>query len=527
MTTAQDKWLPITVSSKTLGHLSRGIYRGPASAVRELVSNAFDAGALTVEIQTGFPSFDVFSVRDDGAGMTATEFSEYLQGGVGDSSKREAELHPIGEFGRPIIGRIGIGLLAFVQLGEWFTVESHHRASRTAFRAQIKIRDILRRSVDADRTAERRAPAEPDAAQGYKVGEHLIERIPYSADMAGTLISTDVVREVITSDFGQTSAGRAPEPLPRRYSRFLARTLKCRAVGQLGAYWKFAWDLATLAPLPYPEDGPVEEVRGFAEVAQRLVKFRFRVVVDGLSLKRPVVLPNPEAASPDRRDLVILPFVLDETVSGDRLRVVGYFFAQATKLNPLDLAGLLVRLKHVAVGYRDRSLMNYDVAEGPRMNWVSGEVCVLEGLEDALNIDRESFNQSDPHFRKLQEGVRAFLHGQFFPKVLRKLARRRKRQQEQRDRKAAKTFRLRTREAVGVGYAFTHAEMPSDEWVRVDTRRKIVTVNDQADWPRLAAQRRNAQQAAVVFELARAHAELGGTLRERFFRLLTSLAAED
>jgi HSP90 family molecular chaperone len=45
----------IKVGEKALAHLSRGLYRSPASALRELVSNAWDANAKIVRIDTNYP----------------------------------------------------------------------------------------------------------------------------------------------------------------------------------------------------------------------------------------------------------------------------------------------------------------------------------------------------------------------------------------------------------------------------------------------------------------------------------------
>jgi len=60
----------IKVHEKALAHLSRGLYRSPASALRELVSNAWDASATTVRVDTGAPNFTQLSVQDNGKGFT-------------------------------------------------------------------------------------------------------------------------------------------------------------------------------------------------------------------------------------------------------------------------------------------------------------------------------------------------------------------------------------------------------------------------------------------------------------------------
>ena len=78
----------LIVSSKVIGHISEGLYRGPAGVFKELISNAFDANARTVWISTGRPRFDLVSIRDDGDGMTFDKFEEIMTGGIGDSDKR-------------------------------------------------------------------------------------------------------------------------------------------------------------------------------------------------------------------------------------------------------------------------------------------------------------------------------------------------------------------------------------------------------------------------------------------------------
>src|SRR5688500_12925829 len=77
----------IKVHEKALAHLSRGLYRSPASALRELVSNSWDANATFVRINTNYPVFAELSVEDNGEGITKHDFAELMGGGVGNSQK--------------------------------------------------------------------------------------------------------------------------------------------------------------------------------------------------------------------------------------------------------------------------------------------------------------------------------------------------------------------------------------------------------------------------------------------------------
>ncbi len=83
-----DSWQPIYLSAKVFGHLSQGLYRTPAGAIKELISNSFDADARLVRIHTGFPRFETFSCEDNGTGLSRTEFVRLINRGIGGSYKR-------------------------------------------------------------------------------------------------------------------------------------------------------------------------------------------------------------------------------------------------------------------------------------------------------------------------------------------------------------------------------------------------------------------------------------------------------
>src|ERR1700674_294755 len=136
----------IRVHEKALAHLSRGLYRSPASAIRELVSKAWDARARTVRINTNYPNFLQISVQDDGDGFTKDEFVQLMQGGIGNSEKRSQGAKVIE---RPVIGRLGIGLLGVAQICPSFTIRSQTEEGE-GFRARVVLYDLLKEKLDKD-----------------------------------------------------------------------------------------------------------------------------------------------------------------------------------------------------------------------------------------------------------------------------------------------------------------------------------------------------------------------------------------
>ena len=54
---------PLTTNERVLARITEGIYRQPASALRELISNAYDADAKQVVILTDAPRFSTLYAR--------------------------------------------------------------------------------------------------------------------------------------------------------------------------------------------------------------------------------------------------------------------------------------------------------------------------------------------------------------------------------------------------------------------------------------------------------------------------------
>ena len=121
----------LATNQRIIARVTDGIYREPWAAFRELVANAYDADATQVTIETGVPEFGHLVVRDDGIGMQPETLS-YILHNIGGSSKRRAvgvalKTTLTGSYdrspgGRPLIGKIGIGLFAVAQLTQQFQI---------------------------------------------------------------------------------------------------------------------------------------------------------------------------------------------------------------------------------------------------------------------------------------------------------------------------------------------------------------------------------------------------------------------
>ena len=239
-----DNWQKIKVSSKILGHISAGIYRSPAGAIKELVSNAFDADATRVAITTNWPSFDIITCRDNGSGMTQKKFERIMTREIGDSAKRvgtDEDADDVTNQGRPIIGWLGIGMLGIAQICHQFKVISHHKESETAFSASVRLVDFLREEVSD-------ISPDPVTPQRIDVGRFMIEPIDYDPDKAGTYVIASDMRSAFIRKFRETSDKDA---LPSKFSAFLKEIHRARSVKTLSDYWQMVWELAVACPIPY------------------------------------------------------------------------------------------------------------------------------------------------------------------------------------------------------------------------------------------------------------------------------------
>lgn len=166
----------------------------------------------------------------------------------------------------------------------------------------------------------------------------------------------------------------------------------------------------------------------------------------------------------------------------------------------------MVRIKNVAIGQYDRNFLDYPINEGPRIGWVSGEISIDGGLEDALNIDRDSFNETHPHYLAVQKIV----HSAFDDQVKKWIFANAKERRERKRETLADTRMVRVRELFSglmpdtpmIDHVRFFDEDSRNIPIKIDVAESRIEVNDAAGWPRAGYQRDLAEQIAIAFELA-------------------------
>lgn len=351
----------IKVHRKALAHLSRGLYRSPASALRELVSNAWDANATRVTVSTNYPHFLQISIQDNGDGFTKEDFARLMDGGIGNSEKRADDGEEPLRYGRPVIGRLGIGMLGIAQICGSFDVASRPK-NGTPFHARVHLWDLIRPKLDSE--DPKVVTEENGNILQVDVGTYDFIEDSKNEIREGTRITSGDVHPLFADSFQRTLKLEKFEEPSLKWAECLRVISKVHTLQELGDYWRLLWELAAACPLPYVSSRAVPDGAVVA-IQERLESYRFEVVVDGISLAKPVLLRgNVHGYTVEKIPLT------EEKVYGRQIKYEGYIAVQeGTQLKPDEMRGVMVRIKNIGVGYYDPRFLDYPWNQGPREKW--------------------------------------------------------------------------------------------------------------------------------------------------------------
>ena len=463
-------YLPIRVNEKILLHLGRGIYPSVAAAIKELVHNAFDADAKQVVISTGYPAFDEIQILDTGHGMSLERFKMALVS-IGNSMKDTIdESRVTKKYKRPIIGRLGIGLMALSQVCNQAMIESQLPGLKNKFSALIHFTqfqrddyentslsvlsnryggaEVIRRQLEeeglkAERQEELKLrlklALEADKIRQSKEidleDEHLghcwfIPELPGLPHRQGTTVTLLEIRPEIKqalmdrdSSLGSNSPAISTGTLQsRRHDweeqlsqidwswRELCEKLRCETDGLtyqvLPSYHQFLYELALMSPVPYLDDAPISSRPDILREKKReLKRFNFSLRVDNHLLYKPILLPSGALAKEARADdYLIRQISFNGVVDTHRLKYHGYLYWQKSQNKPSTLHGIQLYIRNVGIGLYDQTFTDFSKMYSTNFaGHISGEIYVERGLEQALNVDRQSFRETDPHYIALQQ----------------------------------------------------------------------------------------------------------------------------
>jgi len=396
----------IKVGSQIIAQLSRGVYSTPASALKELVSNAYDADAKKVSIVTK-PSASALIIQDDGKGMDYRDFDEKFAYISKSPKPDESAKSPV--FGRPVIGRLGIGFIAVSAICGTMIVSSAAKDSDYKFVAVLdfskfknrdaKNKDFYEVSEYKITLAKKKPSEEPYTHIELRDLEVAFRNILLNIPMHGGNVKkfkNMTFRDVIKKMWGSSTLVHVGKTY--------------------GPYWEFVSNLASIIPVEYMNDGPINDPQYsnlVKPIKERVRKLNFKVSFDGMELKKPYLFPTKQARKTG--NYTVLPIKDSIKVPGGGvLEYHGYVYSQDGGINVDDWRGMIVRIKNTSVGISFQNFLDYsNLSDSLYFKWTFGEIYVTRGLDAAMNIDRATFKTSDPEYnafinsvhRQLQEVV--------------------------------------------------------------------------------------------------------------------------
>jgi Histidine kinase-, DNA gyrase B-, and HSP90-like ATPase len=479
----------LETDQRVLARITEGIYRQPASALRELVSNAYDADATEVVILSDAPRFAQISVRDNGLGLSPEVITQLVRH-IGGSAKRSEmgktleitspENPNLSPGGRQLIGKLGIGLFSVAQFTRHFLIITKTEGDDFRTVADLTLGKKSARVDDDDNIFETghfriwREPAVDKTAHGTEI--KLLDLLPRTRDELASndlwtrqdYQNTDPNAEKVEPP--EIHIGRMEDKSDRlaiqptvpwdgtdgARQRFEKLVQKLRSLTNnresvdlrkvCDNYIWTMWTLALSAPLAYLEGHPFDlksdgEIL-FFELENRLkgqarsleipngrtlrktLKLkspdgatvgRFELFMDGVQILRPILFRDlPRTTTAVKNPLLFIGTHREEfgqkaqELTGGPLAFEAYLF-WAPKIVPKQHQGVILRVGNASGALFDPDFMGYETSELTRKSQVTAEIFVSEGLDDAINIDRESFNYAHPHFQFLTK----WLHSAF------------------------------------------------------------------------------------------------------------------
>ena len=452
---------PLQISPKVIQHISSTMYRSPSSAIKELLINSFDAEATEVELKLlfgsdglGGPTLKEIQVTDNGEGMDGNKLHKVFTE-IGDSLKSRSVSDPNSDIltehlKRPMVGRLGIGILAIASATSGFKVVTKKKDSDLEFTAEVTIKQF-------DQNLEKIA-----AIEDFPMGKVTLNS---SVSKLKTESFTKVIINNFKPPFMSLINRKLQEsflfriPFKVRHSgsigeeenyfrQLLYKFYREERISNLPQLDKMIVQIGNAIPVSYLSDGPVRRKFPFdgkvyeipnangeiiASIKKKLEDYNFNVKItvddpdrdfhNTFRLFKPQRFPTDnDLALWKKRKLTIeqlKPNILEFSQEADigysgkahPIEIKGYLYHQNARINPREYRGLLYRVYNVAIGdeYKDdlRIYSNNPIA----LHQISIEIYLNKGFQSVVNIDRESFYEAGDSFQYLKAYLEHILSG--------------------------------------------------------------------------------------------------------------------
>lgn len=341
----------ITVDKRIVKILSESTYENFPRALKELVTNSYDADARNVLISVNLKD-ETIIIEDDGKGMDESDFTFYLRI-AGKKREKESNLTPMG---RHIIGQFGVGFLSIFPFFKSYYIETKKSSSSSVVFASIPLAKYFlgdNKMIDIESIA---------INGGIKEDRRHLNR-------SYTKITLQGFNGLTKSFF--TVKGKTDKKARKNDPSYEPQGLDL-----------LKWTLSEDLPLKFKSD-KFNDIFGYKETLP------FSVLVNGEKLFRN-----------EFGDEIL------ETHKGSGERIgqirFKYFIATPGRL-VYPKKGRYFKIRNLNVGVGERDDFGLARGEGSHQRWIYGEIHILEGLNNLIKVSRDGFNFSSDY-----EGLKDF-----------------------------------------------------------------------------------------------------------------------
>jgi len=405
------KQIDMMVAAKIIQLVASGIYRTPANALKELISNAFDADAprvdVSLEIDEQNEKVNRIVIKDTGLGINSGDFA-FSMTHIGVSLKRTEGT--VTKKRRPIIGRIGIGLLSVGQATNRFEFVSS-TPDGLGMRAEIDLKPYY----DAITMTE--------SLDTLKIGNVKLYRFENPSRESYTRITLSDLKDPFARGLVGKTGYRESFDFKKHpsYGEFVEWLDEkgIKRLDEISPFDQFMFEIGLLTPVRYLPDGPVKGTRTpiLSKIKNRLEGYDFHLYVNNVEIFKPILYPHKsDLPLPGKEPYKVYEKEFDLKLGDRRISAMCYYYHQDVRIVPYELRGLLLRVKNVGIGTYENSFSKLASENPVILNQLTGELYIDEGLDTALNIDRNSFFESDEAYQRLWLEILAWINPEQIPR---------------------------------------------------------------------------------------------------------------
>jgi len=338
----------ITVDKRIVKILSEATYEDFPNALREIIVNSYDADASRVDINIDLEEENI-TISDNGWGMSEDDFTHYLRIAAEPQKIKRTPSS------RVRIGKFGVGFVSVFPFFKSYSIE----ASREGFSEIIFATIPCSKYFSPDRAVQ----LEDISVQGGTKIDQKVKNISYTKVTLKGL--TKICKSFFNSEYNYK---------PRKNS-----------ILKYGGIEKLKWKLCEDLPIAYEKNKSSTVFKHFSP------NLGFDVFFNDRQLFRKIYGNQ----------------ILESNIgSSSTIGKISYqYFISTSKISvtPYEARHLKIRNLNVGVGSRTSFGLGTEVGGArSRIHWLTGEVHILEGLNDLITVSRDNFN-FDPDYEELKE----------------------------------------------------------------------------------------------------------------------------